>query len=739
MFMTLSRRRFLQLSASATGTLLMTVSIPPMALASSKDNPTDNKLNLWSIYLTINPDNTVVIESPVQDMGQHMKTTGPMMIAEELDADWDLVTCVAGKTHIKKVDKNYAYQHADMSTGGSHAVKNNWQYLREAGAVAKNSLMLAAAAVWGCKLDALYAEKSFIYLKGSDKKLSYGQLGAAAAKIPLPTGPIPVTIPLKNRKDYKIFGTDVTTVDIDDMITGKPLFGLDMSMDNMLHAVIERCPHYQGKVKSVDDAAALKVPGVLKTIAIAPLMNKRGTQKELSAGIAIVANSLWAAMKARRLLKVEWDKGPFANESDELLMADFKRFCHSKDPGDILIEEGDVALGLANADKVFDQTYQTSHLAHACMEPFNAIVSAQKNQAMVITGHQNPVSVATSVGEILNIDPLNVDVRTARMGGGFGRRYQDDFVMEAALIAKHFDQPVKVTWSREDEVSQDYFGQAVCARLQVGVNREGKIDTWHLRQGQVIGSIRYGCFPHGLVDNFKVHRYNAGGGTPIGAWRGPGHLQHAFISESMIDEVAHALKEDPLDYRLKMLKPDKEIEYLGWGADIISSKRMAICYQTAAKMADWGKKRPPGIGLGIAGHFTFGSYAAFVVEVDTNTLSSVGQMRITKAWGAIDCGLPLNTNHIRNQMQGGFIDGLNAALFNEVKIAEGKVVNTNFDTLNWMRMADSPNDIEVEIIKNDYEPTGVGEPPTAPAAAALANAIFAATGQRLRSLPLRLG
>ncbi|MFT4924137.1 MAG: isoquinoline 1-oxidoreductase beta subunit [Phenylobacterium sp.] len=738
--MSISRRQFLQLCASASGSLLLSVSIPQIAMASGNSNAAIEP-NHWSVYLTINPDNSIVIESPVQDMGQHMKTTGPMMIAEELDADWDLISVIAATTHITKKGEGYAYKNADMSTGGSQAVRQTWQYFREAGAVVKKSLMLAAATKWGCNIDQVYSEKSFVYRKGSQQKFSYGQLAPAAAKLPIPTGPIS----LKACKDYKLFGTDVTTVDIDEMLTGKPLYGIDMEMDNMLHAVIERCPHFQGKVKSVDDAAALKVPGVLKTLPMALQMNEKGDTRVLSAGIAIVATSLWSAMKARKALKIVWDKGPYASESDTSLRQSFQQLCHGTEAGKVIVDEGDVTAGLSNAARVFEQTYQTAHMAHACMEPLNAIVSAEKGRATVITGHQNPLSVATSVGKILNLDPFNVKVINTRMGGGFGRRYKDDFVMEAALIAKHFTQPVKVTWSREDEVSQDFFGQGVCAKVRAGVDSQGKLHSWEQREAHINSHIRYSCFPYGLVDNFRIHQLKAGGGTPLGAWRGPGHIQQAFITESMIDEIAHAYQKDPLTYRLELLGDERDIKYEGWGAEVANTGRMAKCLQSAAKMADWGKKRPPGVGLGIAGHFTFGSYAAFVVEVDTRAALGLkergstekGTMQITKAWGAIDCGLPLNTNHIANQMQGGFIDGLNAALFNEVKISQGKVDNTNFHTLRWMKMADSPQDIQVDIIKNDYPPTGVGEPPTAPAAAALANAIFAATGERLRTLPLK--
>lgn len=734
--MDISRRKFLKLSSSA-GAMLMTIQLPKLAFASDPEGATlvDDNRNIWSIYLHINPDNSILIESPVQDMGQHMKTTGPMMIAEELDADWELVSCSPGKTHIQKNGDDYEFKYADMGTGGSQAVKRNWQFLREAGAVAKHGLMQAAALRWNCDMDELYAQKSYIYRKGTNAKFSYGELAEHAAQMPLPTK----ELKLKTKAEHHIFGQDITTVDIQELVTGQPLFGMDMEMNNMLHAVIERSPYYQGKVKSFDDSETLNVPGVLKTIPIDLELHHQHKEKVISAGIAVVAKDLWSAMKGRALLKINWDKGPFTNESNETLTQDFKRFCFSDDDGRILIEEGDVEQGFAKADHVIERTFETPHFAHACMEPFNAIVHVQKDKASIITGHQFPVTVATTVAEVLSIDPLNVNVSTTRMGGGFGRRAKNDYVKEATMIAQHFEYPVKLTWTREDEISQDYFGQGIYAKLKVGVDKKGNINSWHHRQGQVSGGMRPGCFPHGLVENFKVHHYSVDSGTPIGAWRGPGHLQHAFVVESTLDEIAHQFKRDPLQYRLDMLGDEKEYEYVGWGADVINTKRMSDCYQQAAELANWNQKRPEGVGLGLAGHFTFGSYAAFVLEIDAREyLKGDGPMKITQCWGSIDCGMPLNPNHIRNQMQGGFIDGLNAALFNQINIEGGQVTNTNFHNLRWLKMAESPTDIQVGIVENDYEPTGVGEPPTAPAAAALTNAIYAATGKRVNKLPISL-
>lgn len=723
--MDISRRTFLSLSASA-GAMLMTISLPSMA-TKDKSKALHKK---WSVYLSINKDNSIVIESPVQDTGQHMKTTGPMMIAEELDADWSLVSCVAAKTHFKKTEQGLSYKYAHMNTGGSHAVRRNWQILREAGATARILLLQAAANRWNCPVEQLSTKASHVYRPSTGQSLPYGDLAQVASSLPLPE----TKISLKDKSTYRIIGKDITTVDIDEMTVGSPLYGIDMEMPNMVFAVIERCPHFHGDIESYDDKATLATPGVIKTVKIDKIIGRDGI-KEIAAGVAVIANNYWAAKKGRESLNITWTNGPWSNESSESLMRDFENFCKGQEEGNNLINDGDINKGFEQSTQTLDYCYEVPFFAHACMEPFNAIVHLTEDKAKIITGHQFPIKVASAVAKYANIDPLNVEVINVRGGGGFGRRYYNDFVIEATILAKEVETPLKLVWTREDEMTQDYFGFSTFTRIKAGTNKHGKLIAWHHRQGQINDSVREQCFPYHLIENFKVDSYYQNAGTPIGAWRGPGHFQFTFATESMIDEVAYAQKQDPLTYRLNLLGKPTEYPYKGYGGKVIDSGRMAKCYIEAAKLANWGSKRPKGIGLGIAGHFTFGSYAAFVVEVNA---TQSGKIKITGVWGTIDCGLPLNPNHIKNQMEGGFIDGLNSAMYNDVTIKNGQVVKTNFHQLPWIKMNDIPTTFEVSIINNDHPPTGVGEPPTAPAGAALANAIFAATGKRQRKLPLSM-
>ena len=724
--MGLSRRDFLRYSSTGSSLLLCV----PLLQASPKDSQATSAED-WCVYLEIKPDNQIIIESPVQDMGQHMKTTGPMMIAEELDADWSLVSCKAAKLHIKQDGDQVNYAFATMSTGGSHAVRRNWDYMRRAGAATKALLKQAAANYWQTDISSLETKDSYVINRKSGAKLSYGNLAKTAAALSVDDQ----EVVLKTRDEYRLLGSDVTTVDINEMVTGQPLFGLDMKLDGMLHAVIERAPFYQGRIKSYSDKEALKVKGVVKTVKIELEKNERNGGKRVSEGVAVVAKTLWAAMQAKEKLEINWVQDKFKNESSEKMQQDFEALCQSTTEESIAVNNGDVEAAFKNSSKTYEREFVTQHLAHLCMEPMNAIVEVSKRGAKVVVGNQNPKGVAESIATELGVKPQDVDVISTRMGGGFGRKWQTDSVMEAVRIARELDRPVKLTWMREDEVSQDYFGQAVYAKVKVAVDKKGRLTGWHNRQAQVSGSLRENCFPQGLIENYRVDRFYRPSGTEIGAWRGPGHLQFCFVAESMIDIVANDLKRDPLEYRLALYADHKEVEYKGYGGTSKDAQRMKKCYEKVAEMAKWSDARPKGVGLGIAGHFTFGSYAAFVVEYDSREKD---RCKITNVWGAIDCGLPLNPNHIRNQMEGGFIDGLNAALYNNVQIENGAIQTTNFDSLHFMRIHESPQQFEVAIIENDYPPTGVGEPPTAPAAAALANAIYAATGKRQTKLPLEL-
>ena len=721
-----SRRWFIKALAGSGIAIAISPHLP--SFASGAADKTE-----WCVYVTINKDNSVVMSSPVMDMGQHMKTTGPMILADELDLDWSLIEftkdCPAWLT--KNAEGEIGYRYSDMGTGGSHAVRRNWHYLREAGATVRRMLLQEAAQRWQVPVKRLQTERSFVIDPTSGKRFSYGSLAEAAANQQV----VKENLSFKEKSEYQIMGKDTRTIDIQDIVTGKPTYGIDMDYPGVIQAVIHRAPQTGAEIASYNKQAALDIPGVKAVVEMPRIAEEYWNKDEkqiVASGIAVLADNLWSAMQGKKALQTQWTQSPHYQDQDsEQQLAQFNSLVQSDKTAKERKKVGDAAGWLANHEHL-DHTYETPLFAHVCMEPFNCIADIGESHATVVVGHQFPDIVADEVEKLTDIDALKVKVVSKRMGGGFGRRYERDFVREAVYLSKTLKQPVKVTWTREDEIERDYFAPAFVMRVRAGNDANGKLAAWHHRQAQTRGGARDECFPNHLIPHFYSENFADLSKIPTGPWRGPAHLQWTFAAESMTDELAHQAKKDPLEYRLAMMKPHKVHPYDGFGSETIDSGRMAICYKEAANLADWNRKRPKGHGLGIAGHFTFGSYAAFVVEVKVENQ----QLKIIEAWGAIDCGFAINPNHIRNQMEGGFIDGLNAALFNKVNIKKGTVTNNNFDTLRFMRLADSPENISVTIVKNSHEPSGVGEPPTAPAAAALTNAIFAASGQRIRSLPI---
>ncbi|MDF2180151.1 molybdopterin-dependent oxidoreductase [Aliiglaciecola sp. CAU 1673] len=729
------RRHFLKTSAYG-GALLFSLTLPGKLLAANSGKA----VSQWCVYVSIRPDNSVLMASPVMDMGQHMKTAGPMLLAEELDLDWSLIeftdTCPA---YFKLNDDGRAeYAYSYMNTGGSHALRSNWDYMRGAGATVRRMLLEEAASRWQVSVDKLRTEKSRVY-HPEGQSFTYGELAEQAAQRHVS----PEKVTLKSREAFTIIGTDRTTVDIDKMVTGKPLFGIDAEYPGMLHAVIARSPFIDGQLVSHNAPAAKRIAGVKDVIVLKRQTEDygNGTTKQLMPpGVAVVADKLWAAMQGKNALAIKWRAGPEGmNQDSEQQLAEFHRLVSDPDYAaqsgfthNVRLSEGDAKQALTEAADALDATYEIPLFAHACMEPFNCIADVREDGATIVVGHQFPEKVANNVATTLGISPLKVEVVSHRMGGGFGRRWEIDFVLEAVMLSKQLNKPVKVTWMREDTLEQDQFAPAFVMRVRAGLDENKKVVAWHHCQAQTRGDPRDSCFPFKLVPNYLSEHYDYPSQIATGPWRAPGHMQWAFAAESMLDELAYQAKEDPLAFRLKLMQPHTAYPHNGYGGDIIDSGRMAECYAVAAKMADWNRPREKGVGLGIAGHFTFGSYAAFVVEV---AMDKDANLQVRRAWGAIDCGIAVNPNHIENQMQGGFIDGLSAALFNKVNVAGGEIQTKNFHQLRLMKMLEAPTDIQVRVIHSEASPTGVGEPPIGPAAAALANAIFAASGKRLRRLP----
>ena len=725
----LDRRTFLKASLSAAGALLITIPLPPrssLAARAVEASPS------WCVYLTLHPDNTAELMSPVMEMGQFMRTTGPMILAEEMDLDWSRVT-ITRDAPVRMIRNNKGeleYEYGQASAGGSQTVRHNWDPMRRAGATVRRMLMEEAAARWQVSADTLITSNSFVIDPTGDRRISYGELAAQAAGRRVQ----PEQVKLKERADYRIMGKDAGVADIRDIVMGRPLFGIDEDYPNALQAVIERAPALNAEIASYDKAAVLAIPGVRHVVELPRKVEDHwpgGDAEVLAAGIAVLADNLWTAMRGRKALQAQWKNA--ASDDSTRQLQDFHRLVTGNGEAKNLINDGDVDAAFATADLVLDCTYEKPLFAHACMEPHNCIADVRSDGATVVTGHQVPHWVAREVELIAGIDALKVKVISKRMGGGFGRRGELDYIREAVTLSHRIKRPVKVTWTREDEIQRDFFDAAAVMRVRAAIKNK-RIVAWHHRQAQTRGRPE-ACdyFPSKVVSNYRVEHFPSTSNILCGPWRAPTQLQWAFATESMLDELAHATGADPLAFRLQWLQPYREYPIENWAAKSLHSGRMAACYEAAARLADWKRPRPKGTGLGIAGHFTFGTYAACVLEV---SVSDNHELKILRAWGAIDCGFAINPNHIRSQMEGGFVDGLNAALFNDAHVSEGRVVNDNFNTLRWMRLREAPMSIEVEIIDSGYAPTGVGEPPLPPAGAALANAIFAACGKRVRRMPL---
>ncbi len=725
----LNRRTFLKVSASAAGALLISIPLPPRSLLAARAAEASSS---WCVYLTLHPDNTAELMSPVMEMGQFMRTTGPMILADEMDLDWSLVTVTSDDpVRIIRNDRGeLAYELGQASAGGSQTVRHNWDDMRRAGATVRRMLMEEAADRWQVSPDALATRDSFVIDSSGDRRVSYGELAAKAAQRRVQ----PEQVKLKQRSDYRIMGKDAGVVDIRDIVMGRPLFGIDEDYPNALQAVIERAPALNAEIASYNKEAVLAIPGVRHIVELPRRVEDHwpgGDAQVLAAGIAVLADHLWAAMQGRKALQAQWKNA--ATDDSALQTQEFHRLVAGDGKAEQIVNDGDVDAAFASADLVLDRTYEKPLFAHACMEPLNCIADVRSDGATVVTGHQVPHWVAREVERIAGIDALKVKVIGKRMGGGFGRRGELDYIREAVSLSHRVKRPVKVTWTREDEIQRDFFDAAAVMRVRVAVANK-RVVAWHHRQAQTRGRPEASdYFPAKVVANYRVERFPSTSNIPCGPWRAPTQLQWAFAVESMLDELAHAVGEDPLAFRLRWLQPYQEYPIENWAAKSIHSGRMAACYEAAARLADWKRPRPKGTGLGIAGHFTFGTYAACVLEV---SVSDNDELKILRAWGAIDCGFAINPNHIRSQMEGGFVDGLNAALFNHARVSQGRVVNDNFGTLRWIRLREAPLSIEVEIIDSGYEPTGVGEPPLAPAGAALANAIFAACGKRVRRMPI---
>jgi isoquinoline 1-oxidoreductase beta subunit len=733
-----SRRAFLQSSLTASGGLLLTPMFAPAALAQDAAAPP----NPLGINLRIEPDNRVIIGSPSPEIGQGVKTSVPMIIAEELDADWSQVTVEQLPLGIDFSGAAPRWMYGPQGAGGSTSIPDAWAELRQIGAQARSLMRRAAAARWGIAPDAV-ATRDGQALHPDGRRLAYGELAAEAAALALPPDPVP----LKPRSEYRVIGRPRRVVDAGDIVTGRARYGIDVQEPGACTAVMARCPYFDGDIASYDDTAARAVPGVRAVVVVPGPKPGEPLTANLATGIAVVADDTWSALKGREALKVEWTRGPWAAESSAALDAQCAELLSRT--GQVVHDAGDFAAAREAAARVVSARYRVPFVSHAPLEPENCFVHVMADRARVIGPLQQPAGAQRVVHLVTGIPRPAISVEMTRSGGGFGRKLTNDFVAEAALISKATGLPIKLQWTRADDLQHDFYRPFGHHELVAALDAAGSVTGWthrlasaskYYRRANVKPEDLWGPelypddFPARLVPHYRLEWHAVTSGIPRGSWRAPAHTANAFVVQSFLDEVALATGRDPLALRLAMLGDDREFDYAQHGGPKFHTGRLRAVLERVASAIGWGRKLPRGRGIGLAAHFTFGGYAAHAIEVE---VSPRGELAFRRVVCAIDCGQPVNPLGIEAQMQGGTIDGLSTALNLEITIQDGRVRESNFDGYPLATMAQMPRDVEVIIVDSAEAPSGCGEMGIPTAAPALMNAIHAACGVRIRNLPVR--
>jgi isoquinoline 1-oxidoreductase beta subunit len=740
----LDRRTFLKLSLTATGGLCLmslTGCSRTRGAAGAADAPPPPPPDV-AAFVRIEPDGTVVIGARCPEIGQGVKTALPMIIAEELDAEWSRVRVEQLPLGLRPVPEppGVTWRYGPQGAGGSTSIPNAWADHRQIGARARHLLVRAAAARWQAD-PARLTTRDGVVRHPDGRTLGYGELAAAAATLPLPEG----DVPLKDPADYRIVGTPRRVADARDIVTGRAGYGIDATLPGALVAVIARCPYFQGELASFDATAAKQVPGVRDVVPLPGPAAGEPITANLAAGVAVIAEDTWSALKGREALTVEWRRGPHAEESSRALDEQCARLLRGN--GARVREDGDFDAARTKAARVVEATYRVPFVAHCPLEPQNACAHVEADRVTIVAPMQQPSGASRVAHALTGIDRTRIDVRMTRVGGGFGRRLANDFVAEAVLLSKATGWPIKVVWTREDDLAHDWFRPFGHHHMIAALDDGGRVTGWahrlasaskYYRRPDVkpedywTAELYTDDFPARLVPNLRLEWFGVESGMTRGSWRAPAHTANAFVVQSFLDEIAHAAGRDPLELRLELLGPSRELPYEQHGGPVFDTGRLAHVLRRAAERIGWPRPATPGRGAGLAAHFTFGGYTGHAMEVSVGD----GGLRIERCVCVVDVGRPINPLGIEAQMMGGTIDGISTALGLEITIEGGRVVERNFDDYPLLGMAQAP-DVEVEIVRSEADPVGAGEMGIPTAAPALVNAIFAATGRRIRALPVR--
>ncbi|WP_222983008.1 xanthine dehydrogenase family protein molybdopterin-binding subunit [Flagellimonas meishanensis] len=722
---TLGRRNFIKLTASASGALVVGLHFQSCA---PKKEPVENFSFVPLIEIDTEGWVTLIAKNP--EIGQGVKTALPMILAEELGADWDKVKVVQG-------DYNKAYE--EQWAGGSYAVILNWDLMRTAGAKVRYALIGAASQKMNVPTSELITRKGSVVHKKTEKSIPFGDLVAAASQIALPE-----EVEFKPMDTYEIVGKPCPQVDLDNIVNGSVQYTIDLKLPDMVYATVLKNPVHKGKVQSFDDSQTRKISGVIDVI---PLDNSNYGGRLIGPnspnfvnGVAVLANSTWAAFKGTEKLEVVWDNSESKKENTQDI---FSHYHNQLNTTSVERQDGNIDQARRRAVSQVEHVYELPFLAHVTMEPMNCIVDFSSEMCEVWAPTQNPEALEQGLIKLFGLQPEQIKIHLPRMGGGFGRRYYVDYAMDAAVLSKKMGRPVKLIWTREEDIKHDWYRPASVQRLSAWLDQDGKVIGWRQvlsnasrvtslgREGNPAGTeIDEYDFPAGFVPNLQFEYGHVLSDVPLGQWRAVGPTATAFAAHSFLNELAIHNKKDHIDFFLEFLGPPRMVPVVG---DFkYDTGRLRAVIEKVRENSNWNSPLPEGQGRGFAAHRQAGSFVAEVVTVEVN---ADNQLKIVRVDAVVDCGIVVNPSGAEAQVEGAILEGLCAALYGEITIEDGATVQSNFHDYRWMRLGEIP-EIHVEFIKNDLPPRGLGEPPLPPAAAALANAIYAASGVRIRRLPI---
>jgi isoquinoline 1-oxidoreductase subunit beta len=736
--MVVGRREFLALTGLGAGSFILGLRPGGAWVAAADSMPFR-----FDLFVALDASGLVEIVAHRSEMGQGIRTALPMVVADEMEADFDRVRVVQALA-----DERYG----DQNTDGSHSVRDFFEPMRKVGATARYMLTAAAAKAWGVPPAECEATQHFVHHRASGRKLGYGELAERAAAIPAPD---PASLKLKTRAEWRYIGKGRKLVDVPDIVTGRAVFGIDARMDGMLHASIERPPVVGGKATAFDKEAALKVPGVRHVIELETAGLSQGF-KPLG-GVAVVADHTWAALQGRKALKVAWNPGPEGTYDSISYRKELE--AKATHPAKVVRNKGDVDAALGTAAKKVEALYYTPLLTHSSIEPPAALASFKDGACEIWACTQDPMGGRKEVATTLGIPIEKVTLHVTLLGGAFGRKSKPDFILEAALLSQKVGKPVKVTWTREDEIQHAYYHSVSAQHLEAGLDAEGRAVAWrHRTVFPTIASLfdAKAEYPPnwelGLgfsdvpfdVPNLRLENAAIAPHVRIGWLRSVANIYHAFAIGSFADEVAHAAGADPKDYLLKLIGAPRQVDLKAEGSDNpnygasvkdypLDTGRLRNVVELAAKEAGWGRKLPKGRGLGIAAHRSFLTYVAVVAEV---SVDARGTAKVEEVHIALDCGTFVNRDTVETQAQGAVVFALSGALLGKITAKAGAIEQSNFHDYPLLRIDEAPRNIHVHLVESEAPPAGVGEPGVPPVAPAVANAIFAATGERRRELPL---